>query len=109
MYRPNSPYWVDGRFRTLCARQLPPAVIAVRGVLYSTPPGVKLCRMGVRGRGNSIPSPDDELFVLCCTRIHAFRRDELSEFQVTLQASAETTISLRIDNPEQAKKWLAAD
>jgi predicted metalloprotease with PDZ domain len=41
--------------------------------------------------------------------IHAFRRDELSEFQVTLQASAETTISLRIDNPEQAKKWLAAD
>jgi predicted metalloprotease with PDZ domain len=40
--------------------------------------------------------------------IHAFRRDELNEFQVTLQASAETTISLRIDNPEQAQKWLAA-
>jgi predicted metalloprotease with PDZ domain len=40
--------------------------------------------------------------------IHAFRRDELNEFQVTLQASAETTVSLRIDNPEQAQKWLAA-
>ncbi|MFT4649887.1 MAG: putative metalloprotease with PDZ domain [Flavobacteriales bacterium] len=40
--------------------------------------------------------------------IHAFRRDELNEFQVTLQASAETTITLQIDKPEQAQKWLAA-
>lgn len=39
--------------------------------------------------------------------IHAFRRDELHEFQVTLQASAETTIALQIDKPEQAQKWLA--
>jgi hypothetical protein len=39
--------------------------------------------------------------------IHAFRRDELNEFQVTLQASAETTISLEIDNPQQAQKWLS--
>jgi predicted metalloprotease with PDZ domain len=40
--------------------------------------------------------------------IHAFRRDELNEFEVTLQASAETTIALQIDNPEQAQKWLDA-
>lgn len=40
--------------------------------------------------------------------IHAFRRDELNEFEVTLQASAQTTISLQIDSPEQAQKWLAA-
>jgi predicted metalloprotease with PDZ domain len=40
--------------------------------------------------------------------IHVFRRDELNEFEVTLQTSAETTIALRIDDPEQAQKWLAA-
>jgi predicted metalloprotease with PDZ domain len=40
--------------------------------------------------------------------IHAFRRDELNECQVTLQISLETTIALQIDNPEQAQKWLAA-
>jgi len=39
--------------------------------------------------------------------IHAFRRDELNEFQVTFQASAETTIALEIDHPVQAQKWLA--
>jgi predicted metalloprotease with PDZ domain len=39
--------------------------------------------------------------------IHAFRRDELNQFEVTLQASAETTISLQIDNQEQAQNWLA--
>ena len=40
--------------------------------------------------------------------IHAFRRDELNEFKVTLQASADTTIALKIDNPQQAQQWLVA-
>lgn len=41
--------------------------------------------------------------------IHAFRRDELNEFQVTLQTSADTTIALQIDNQQQAQKWLASE
>ena len=41
--------------------------------------------------------------------IHAFRRDELSEFQVTMQAAQETTIALQIDDSKQAQKWLASE
>ena len=40
-------------------------------------------------------------------KIHAFRRDELYEFQVTLQAAANTTIALQIEDSEKAQQWLA--
>ncbi|MFT5658478.1 MAG: putative metalloprotease with PDZ domain [Gammaproteobacteria bacterium] len=41
-------------------------------------------------------------------QIHAFRRDELNEFEVNLQSAANTTIALQINNPQQAQKWLAS-
>ena len=40
--------------------------------------------------------------------IHAFRRDELYEFTVDLQAAANTTIALQITDSRQAQKWLAS-
>ncbi|MCP4471437.1 MAG: M61 family metallopeptidase [Gammaproteobacteria bacterium] len=42
-------------------------------------------------------------------RVHAFRRDELNEFDVTLQAAAATTFVLKVADPERAEQaWLDA-
>ena len=40
-------------------------------------------------------------------RLHAFRRDELNEFNVTLQAAEASTYVLRIADPERVElAWL---
>jgi len=41
-------------------------------------------------------------------RVHAFRRDELNEFDVTLQAAEASSFVLKVADAERAKRaWLS--
>jgi hypothetical protein len=43
-------------------------------------------------------------------KIHAFRRDELMEFELGLLAATKTTVVLQTGEPEQSRKdWLEDD